>query len=393
MKRMTGKRALGGALTLLAAGLLATTTTTAAGAAVRAPGQPAVKAKPATCSPKLAGPSHIRHFSGIVHPLTIGCGTSHNSQAANGTPPLLWHGGPVMSTKQTGPLVITPIFWNPAGHPMTAQYRLLLTRYLLDVAVSSFQNTNVFSVSTEYFGSNGAIRHGIELGIPVNDTAPLPADGCTVAPKDTSGIYADNTGYDACLDDSQVQAETSRVVAARHMPIDLAHIYVLYLPKHVESCFLPGSTLTAANNCTINYEPSATYCAYHSQIADGTVYANMPFPVYGSATRFTCSSDARFPTVQTPNGNPDADTEVSPTSHEVNEAMTDPDTNTGWYDSSGFENGDECAYVFGPTQGATGQAYNQTLGFDHWLTQEEFSNQDFSVTGLGCVQGENQVAK
>ncbi|HLK01510.1 MAG TPA: hypothetical protein VKU39_16615 [Streptosporangiaceae bacterium] len=392
MKRTTRRRALGGALTLLAVGLLATTTTTAAGAAVRTTSQPAARAV-TTCSPRLAGPTRIGHVSGIVHPMSIGCAPSHNSQAANGTPPLLWHGGPVMSTKQTGPLVITPIFWNPAGHSMTFQYKFLITRYLLDVALSSFSNSNVYSVSTEYSGSNGQIRHGIILGLPVNDTAPLPPDGCTVAANDTSAIYADGTGYDACLDDNQVQAEISRVVAARHMPVDLAHIYVLYTPKHVESCILPGSTLTAANNCTINYQPSATYCAYHSIENDGTVYANMPFPIYGSATRFTCSSDARFPTVQTPNGNPDADTEVSPTSHEVNEAMTDPDTVTGWFDSSGFENGDECAYVFGPTQGATGRAFNQTLGFDHWLTQEEFSNQDFSVTGLGCVQGENQVAK
>ena len=65
---------------------------------------------------------------------------------------------------------------------------------------------------------------------------------------------------------------------------------------------------------------------------------------------FTCGSDARFPVIESPNGNPDADTEISPTSHELNEAITDPDTETGWYDSSGFENGDECAYIFGATQ-------------------------------------------
>jgi len=392
MKRTNRRRALGGALTLLAAGLLATTMTTTAGAAVLAPAHTASAAS--ACAATRPAPPRMDRFAGIVHPMAIRCAASHTSQAANGTPPLLWHGGPVMSTKQTGPLVITPIFWNPAGHGMTLAYKLLITRYLLDVAVSSLSNSNVFSVSTEYSGTDGQIRHGILLGLPVNDTAPLPPDGCTVASTDTSAIYADGTGYNACLDDNQIQAEIGRVVVARHLPINLSHIYVIYTPKSVESCFNAGSTTTNANACTINYQPSGAYCAYHSIVANGTVYANMPFPVYASATGFTCSSDARFPTVQTPNGNADADTEVSPTSHEVNEAMTDPDTNTGWYDSSGFENGDECAYVFGATQGATGAAFNQTLGFnDHWLTQEEFSNQDFSVTGLGCVQGENQVAK
>jgi hypothetical protein len=92
--------------------------------------------------------------------------------------------------------------------------------------------------------------------------------------------------------------------------------------------------------------------------------------------------------VQTPNGNADADTEVSPTSHEIMEAITDPDTSTGWYDSSGYENGDECAYVFGPTQGTAGQLYNQVINGGHYLTQEEFSNRDFFATGGGCLQGE-----
>ena len=39
----------------------------------------------------------------------------------------------------------------------------------------------------------------------------------------------------------------------------------MFLPKHVESCFYPGSTTTASNSCTINHQPSAAYCAYHSQ--------------------------------------------------------------------------------------------------------------------------------
>jgi len=32
--------------------------------------------------------------------------------------------------------------------------------------------------------------------------------------------------------------------------------------------------------------------------------------------------------------------------------------------------------------------HNQTINRDNWLTQEEFSNQDFFNTGLGCLQAE-----
>ena len=191
------------------------------------------------------------------------------------------------------------------------------------------------------------------------------------------------------LDDDQVIAETNRIVSSHHLPVNLGHIYVLFLPKHVELCFFAGSTTTRNNACTINYQPSAAYCAYHNQApSSGTVYANMPYPIYASPVGFTCSSDAVYPVVQTPNGNADADTEVSPTSHEVMESITDPDTVTGWYDSSGFENGDECAYIFGTPSGTDGALYNQTINGHHYLTQEEFSNADFNRTGGGCLQHE-----
>jgi hypothetical protein len=314
------------------------------------------------------------------------------SDTANGTPPLLYHGGPVMMTRSTGPLTITPIFWNPAGHPMSPAYKDVIMKYIDAVSRASGETSNVFSVANEYFGTNGQINYRVNIAYPVNDTNPLPPSGCTVAAKDTSAIYADGTGYDSCLDDAQLQAEVDNVTAVRPLPHNLSHIYVLFLPKHVESCFNPGSTLTAANACTINYEPSAAYCAYHSDSASAAIYANMPYPIYNSKVGFTCGTEKNFGVIESPNGNPDADVEVSPTSHEINEAVTDPDTNTGWYDSSGFENGDECAYIFGATAGSPGRLFNQVINGSRFLTQEEFSNRDFAITGGGCVQGSRYEA-
>lgn len=291
-----------------------------------------------------------------------------------------------MMTPSTSPLVVTPIFWNPSSLPMDSSYTSLITTYLSAVSSASGQNTNVFSVLNEYSGNNGQINYSVTPGTPVNDTDALPASGCTVAGRDTTGIYADGSGYSACLDDAQLQAEINSVTAAGGLPRNLSHIYVLYLPKHVESCFNPGSTTTSANACTINYQPSAAYCAYHSETASNAVYASMPYPVYNSGTGFSCGTEGSFGVVESPNGNPDADVAISPTSHEVSEAITDPDTTTGWYDSSGYEIGDECAYVYGATQGTAGRLYNQVINGLHFLTQEEFSNNDFAITGGGCVQ-------
>jgi hypothetical protein len=378
------------AIAAAGAGLLTLATFTAVGASAHAATRDSVQA-PNACASQFHGRVRVGHFGGISRavPVNASCQVHNLSDAANGSPPLIFYGGAVMGTRSTGPVVVTPIYWNPAGHAIPTTYKNILNTYVNDVAAASGQHSNIYSTLNEYFGSNGAISYKIASGAPISDTAPLPTSGCKVNGKDTSRIYADNSGYDSCLSDDQVTAEIDSIVTARGLPRDLAHIYVMFLPKHVESCFFAGSTTTASNFCTINHQPSAAYCAYHSQVvASGTVYANMPFPIYDSPVGFTCSSDAVFPVVQTPNGDADADTEVSPTSHEVMEAITDPDTATGWYDSSGFENGDECAYVFGKTQGTDGALYNQVISGHHYLTQEEFSNKDFAKTGGGCLQSE-----
>lgn len=382
------RRGLRTSLTIVAASAAALSA--AAAASAQASTSHPSSQVPKACAVKTQGSARVGRFGGIVRamPVKAACQVHHASDPANGTPPLWFHGGNVMGTQSTGAVVVTPIFWDPPGHGMGLPYKRIITTYLAGIAAASGKHTNVFSTLGEYFGTNGQIRYKVKLGKPINDNSPLPASGCTVDPTDTTAIYADNSGYNACLDDDQVIAQTNSVVGAYHLPINLSHIYVVFLPKHVETCFFAGSTTTASNACTINHQPSAAYCAYHSQAPSGAVYANLSFPIYQSPVGFTCGSDARFPTVQTPNGNADADTEVSPISHEIMEAITDPDTETGWYDSNGFENGDECAYVYGVTHGSTGSLYNQLVNGHHYLTQEEFSNRDFLKTGGGCLPSE-----
>ena len=270
MKRTFTRRGLRATLTLAALG---TAGITLLGTSAVATASTSTHAGSA-CVSKPGSHTRVGHISGIVAAVpAAGCAGTSNGYAirnsgdnANGAPPLIWHGGAVMGTKLTGPLVVTPIFWNPAGHPMAASYKSLITRYLTDVAKASGTTSNVYSIATEYSGTDGHIRYQIKLGTPINDTNPLPADGCTVASKDTANIYADNSGYNTCLDDAQVIAETNSVVTAHKPAEDGSHIYVMYLPKHVESCFNPG--LDDLNRrrqaCTINYQPTAAYCAYHS---------------------------------------------------------------------------------------------------------------------------------
>ena len=399
MNRAFNRRGLHATLTLVAAG--AATLAAAGGSALAATH---TSSRTATaCATKASTPARVGHIAGIIAavPASAACQAANRASdvlrtikgagdTAEGTPPLIWHGGAVMGTQETGPLVITPIFWNPAGHPMASSYKSLITTYLGDVAAASGSSSNVYSVLTEYTGTDGAIRYDVKLGTPINDTNPLPVSGCKVNSKDTSAIYADGSGYDACIDDAQVQAEVSAVTAAENLPSDFSHIYALYLPKHVEACFNAGSTTNLKNACTINHQPSAQFCAYHNFSSSSTVYANLPFPIYQSPVGFTCGTDVNFPgVIESPNNNPDGDTVINPTSHEVSEAITDPDTQTGWFDSSGFEIGDECNFIYGTTQGTPGQFFNQVINKHHYLTQEEFSNSSFFASGGGCLQSES----
>jgi len=403
MKKAVRRRGLGVALILAAVVALAMATPMAASAAPSSGGAPCN-----ISGQQVASSGHRHHLSGIIIAggISTNTGACHKpppEPAFNGTPPLLFHGSPptcsfspcengnVMMTASTGPLVVVPIFWDPSGS-MSASYKSIITSYLGDVAKDSGHTQNVFSVANQYFGNNGQIHYNVQLGPVLTATNAMPASGCTLASNDTSGIYADGSGYSSCLDDAQLQAEVDSVSASNHLAHNLSHIFVLYLPKHVESCFLPGQTtaIDGGQFCTINHQPTAAYCAYHSEDPASAVYANMPFPIYASPVGFTCGTDARFPTIESPNGNPDADTEISPTSHEINEAITDPDTETGWYDSTGNENGDDCAYIFGRTRGAPGAFFNQVINGGHFITQEEFSNSLFASSGgtAGCLQSE-----
>src|SRR5215471_4007175 len=367
---------------LLAAGMavagLLTTTGSAAGGT----------AKAGACASRL--PGKMGRFSGIVSAQAISCDPTSPLGAS---PPLVWHGGPVMANDPAHPITITPIFWEPSGYFTAGDYRNLINQYLADVAAASGANTNVFSTATEYPGSNGSNGYNIVRGAPIRDHNPFPKGGsprgCSVGKLDTSGIYADGSGYTACLDDAQITAEIQNLITARNLPSDYNHEYVMLTPKHVASCFNAGSTASKSNVCTIDHYPSAGYCAYHTMFGPA-------YPVSGTDA-------GGHGTIESPNFNgsassTDADVEVSPLSHEIMESITDPNTFNGWFDGIGNENGDDCAYVYGngtwtDLGGTPGMFYNQTINGDHYITQEEFRNADwFHTDGAGgCVRSESAV--
>jgi hypothetical protein len=280
-----------------------------------------------------------------------------------------------------------------ARYSIPAGYETLINRFVADAAAASGKLTNVFSAVTQYTKAGGAhLKYKLLAGTPLTDTDAFPASGC---PPDSGTIWADGTSYTECITNAQLLSEASKFTTSKGLPnTDLAHLYVFYLPEGVETC-LTASNGAHGGSCSIN--AGGGFCGYHA--FSKPLVADMNYAVVDSPLGSTCSSDLGSNTGgnQSPNGNIFADTEISVTSHEVSETITDPE-GSAWTDSSGNEIGDDCSFVYGDSSsflGSSGARYNQTINGHHYFVQEELSNQDYKATSThaySCVQGEDFVA-
>jgi hypothetical protein len=242
---------------------------------------------------------------------------------------MTFHGGTVFTASKT-----MAIFWGSqwtnasfAGDKISG----------LDSFFQGFGGSNFAGTSTEYTGSNGQVtRTSTYLGHSVDTTSP------------PSGA----------LSTSQAVSEACKITGNNPDP---SALYLIY-------------TSTGAG--------SVNYCAWHSW---GTCSGSKPIQV------------AYMPNIDGIAGCDPTDTwtthsqglaaVANVTSHELSETITDP-RGTSWYDSSGAENGDKCAWSFhGPVT-----LTNSSV----WKLQMEWSNAAYTAgTGYanlsgqkGCLQGQ-----
>lgn len=288
-----------------------------------------------------------------------------------------YHGGPVLHGS-------TPylIFWDPKSE-LTSSDKALFERYFADVAGDSGESTNTFGVDRQYTDSTGFADYtqSWSASHALVDKQPYP----------TSGQCMDNAGYteNACLFDSQLQAELSRLIDADGLPTGTtgdAPIYFIVTPPDVNSC-IPALGVNA-DECA-----DTTFCAYHSYYSVGgnnVLYADIP-TVLAKNDPKQCQQDANT-RVQSPNSNSLVDVALKDASHEANETITDPLLSAWWDSSSGNEIADNCnatgnvdppdqtnPKAFTPTLGGSASAgtlYNQQINSHHYYTQSVWSNGD-----------------
>jgi hypothetical protein len=264
-------------------------------------------------------------------------------------PALPYSGGPVLHWNRTH-----LIFWAPSGTGLTFDpgYESLIETFLRNVAAASRSSSNVFGLTGQYTDHNGPAAYVSVYGGAVDDTDPLPSNGCT---EPASGP----AGWTACVTDGQLQRELQHVVTKDRLPMGSTDVYFLVTPNGLGDC----NDATGAVSCALGGDING-YCGYHSSTSNGLLYAVIPY----NAVAGHCQSDA-------PRPNGTADPSISTISHELSEMITDP-LGAAWIDSNGDEMGDLCLTSFGPNiDGSTGaNAWNEDVNGGHYSLQEEWSN-------------------
>lgn len=226
-----------------------------------------------------------------------------------------YNGGPIM----TGTTNVHYIWYgNWSGNSATS----ILTNLAQSIGGSPYFNIN----TTYYNGSNVHVTNAVSYAGSSNDN------------------YSQGTN----LSDAQIQS----IVAAQN-PTDTNGIYFV----------LTSADVTASSGFC------SQYCGWHTH---GTIGGrDIKYAFIGNPDR--CPSSCEEQTTS-PNGNAGADGMASIISHELEEAVTDPDLNA-WYDRRGYENADKCAWTFGTESTASnGSKYNVTWGGLHYLIQQNWVN-------------------
>jgi hypothetical protein len=243
---------------------------------------------------------------------------------SGGSPDMIWHSGAIMTTTAT-----SAIFWGPSwvtgpGDKISG----------MDTWYSGFGNSNYAGTSDEYTGTNGQVTSTVIYG----------------------GHFMDSTTASGGSKTSAILAEVCKVVPS---PVANGY-YAVYTD-------IPRG--------------HSGYCAYHSYGSCGATPVQFAF-------FWKMDGDAGCDPQSTVAGESQGLAAIANVSgHELSEARTDP-RNGGWYDSSGQENGDKCAWTFNVP-------YVTFSNGSKWKVQGEWSNNAYnSGTGYpnssgqkGCLDG------
>ncbi|HEY3568926.1 MAG TPA: hypothetical protein VGP73_13415 [Thermoanaerobaculia bacterium] len=236
---------------------------------------------------------HLKPFADADHVIYFPTNDVTKRVPHNKAVNLSYHGGPTITSAK-----VVFIFYGPSFAPGGADNGYATT---LQAFRNQFGTNGEYNTITQY--TNGSGTH-IQLANLGSGTADM----------------FDTTTPPTNVTDSAVKSEVNKYLSTH-----------TYNSSTIYEVVIPRSSYSSSGTSTSCGGPSLAYCAYHGHYSgsSGDVkYAIEPYP--------SCSGCAV-------SGWSAVQNEEHFVCHETREAVTDPDLNA-WYDSSGNEADDKCAW-------------------------------------------------
>lgn len=282
------------------------------------------------------GPPQVIHR---VNPHGMGLSVPAGSTASSSNP-ISYHGGPVVTT----PVIY--LIWYGNWAQSNGSDTLTGQQIVRDFA-ASIGNSPYFNLNTSYTNQsyNAVVSGGVSFTASFNQ-------------------YTDGYSRGSRLRDSDVQ----RIVISAITKQWGGHAD----PNGVYFVLTSSDVSEQSGFCT-------RYCGWHT--AATSSLGRIRYSFVGNANR--CLNACAIQSVG-PNGNAGVDAMISVVAHELEETTTDPDLNA-WYDSSGAENADKCAWTFGHSQYQVANAAwaNLPLGTRNYLIQRNLDHNLSGPNGVG----------
>lgn len=254
--------------------------------------------------------------------------TGSRAARASKSPLMTYHGGKILAST-----TVKAIFWGPSWASSPGDKLAGIDSFYQGWGGSNYAKTN-----TEYTGTNGKVGTASTYQGHVIDVSTAASGAST----------------------SAILAQVCKQISAGNIVVDQSG-----------NGYYPVYTDVPRGN--------AGYCAYHSAGTCGGKPVQFAFfwKLDGDAGCDPADTTARAPK---PSQGLAALANVS--AHELSEAVTDPANPGAWYDASGSENGDKCAWTFG------GPLATFSNG-SKWKVQGEWSNAAYNAgTGYPNASGQ-----
>ncbi|HET7902863.1 MAG TPA: hypothetical protein VFL59_16880 [Candidatus Nanopelagicales bacterium] len=243
--------------------------------------------------------------------------------------PITYHGGAVMADAGgVHAYVVWYGGWDNGATTVVSKGSTLLADELAHIGGSPY-----FNINTTYTNGSGGYVH----------------NAVTLAGQTTDYGYS----LGKRLTDANIRTIVSNAISSGRLPKDTNGVYFVLTAKDVSET---SGFLTK-------------YCGWHTHATIGGSDIKYAFVGDPSTKLANCSAQSVGPNGSAYAG---ADAMASVVAHELEEAASDPDLNA-WYDGSGAENADKCAWTFGATSiAANGAKYNVTWGTTQYLVQQNW---------------------